>query len=322
MADPIDRIAGRLPGPLVPAWRLSAHTVRSTIDDRVHGLAAEAAFFAILSLPPMILAVVGSIGFVAEALGPEVRASIEGAILGIPRLIFAPDTMEVIEPILAEVLREGRGDIVGIGFLIALWGGSRAINVYLEALAIAYGVNDPRPTWRRRGLAYVLTLAGAVIGAVVIPALVLGPDLVDWLLNWAPGPIDQAAVSLAERAFWPVLGLITVVMLTAFYDIGVPWRTPLHRDLPGAVLAMLLWVLGGIALRIYADISIRADGGIYGPLAAPLVVLLWLYVTAFAVLLGAELNSEIEHLWPHRDRRTRGSAEDPARVVEEPAAPA
>jgi membrane protein len=298
MSRPDDRLAERLPRPLTSAWILTRRTVTGTINDRVHGLAAEAAFFAILSLPPMLLAVVGSIGYIAGLLGPEATERVAEVVIGIPETFLAAETMETLRPMLEEVLVEGRAGIASFGFLIALWGGSRAINVYLETLAIAYRVEDPRPTWRRRVLAYALTVAGALVGALVIPALVMGPDLVALL---APGPLDTAAQTAARMVFWPSVILVTVLMLTALYHVGVPWETPFWRDIPGAALAMLLWLLGGVALRMYADMTLRGEETIYGPLATPLVVLLWLYVTSFAVLLGAEFNAEIERMWPHTD---------------------
>ncbi len=306
MTDTIERVGRRTPEPLRPAWLLLARTVRSTVEDRVYGLAAEAAFFAVLSLPAILLAMVGSMGYIAARLGPQSRQDIEAVLIGIPATFLTEDTMEVVQPFLEQILEEGRGGVISLGFLIALWGGSRVLNVVLETLTIAYNVEDPRPTWRRRAIAYVMTLGGALLVAVLVPALVIGPDLVHWVV---PGPLDAAAATLAGLAFWPVLAVVTVLALAVLYDIGVPWDTPFLRDLPGAVLAMVLWVAGGAALRVYADLAIR-DDAVYGSLATPIVMLLWLYVTAFAVLLGAELNSEIERLWPHERGPMRDEFEE------------
>lgn len=296
-----DEVAERLPGPLGSAWVLSARTARSSIDDRVHGLAAEAAFFSLLSIPPLILAVVGSIGFVADILGARIREDVEALVFSAPAAVFTPEAMELIRPVLEEVLHEGRGDVVSIGFLIALWAGSRAVNVFLEATNFAYHVESGRSLIRRRALAYGMTLGGSVLVILLVPALVLGPDLVGWLLEPLPGAFDDAAVLAAERAFWPVVVIVTLLALTAFYDIAVPWQTPLRRDVPGALLALLVLVLGSGALRIYAAYAVAGEGGVYGSLATPLVLILYVYVAAFAVLLGAELNAAVERLWPYQD---------------------
>ena len=91
--------------------------------------------------------------------------------------------------------------------------------------------------------------------------------------------------------------------LTWLYQVAPSWRTPWRRDLPGAVLAVGLWLLAGFGLRIYTStFATFTQGSTYAGLAAPLVLLLWVYVTAFALLLGAELNAEIEKAWPTIDR--------------------
>ena len=80
--------------------------------------------------------------------------------------------------------------------------------------------------------------------------------------------------------------------LATLFHVGLPWRTPWRRDLPGAVLALLIWLLAAAGLRAYLALSAR-DDAVYSQLGTPIAVVLWLYVTAFAVLLGAELNAEI-----------------------------
>lgn len=299
MSTPTDDDAERLQGPLGSLWTLGVRTTRSSLDDRVHGLAAEAAFFSLLSIPPLLLAVVGSIGFVAGALGERIRQDVEAVLFSAPAAIFTPEMMQLIRPVLEEVVREGRGDVVSIGFLVALWAGSRAVNVFLEATSFAYDVDSGRSMVRRRALAYGITLGGSILVILLVPALVLGPALVGWMMGPLPGPFDATAVTVAERAFWPVVIIVTMLALTAFYDIAVPWETPLRRDLPGAAIAMLVLVLGGGALRLYGSYAVGGGGGVYGPLATPLVLILYVYVGAFAVLIGAELNAEIERLWPH-----------------------
>jgi membrane protein len=289
-------IGDRLPPPVARVGLLPVRTAQASVDHRIHGLAAEAAFYALLSIPPLMLAIVGSIGYIAGLLGTEARERIEIVVLDLPGAVLTPAAAGFVQPMLEQILAEGRFEIVSLGFLIALWGGSRSVNVFLVALPIAYGIDDPRPVWQRRVLAYALTLGGALVLAVLIPALILGPALI---VGFLPGGDDGGG--MIELAFWPILGLVTLLLIAVLYDIGVPWHTPFRRDLPGALLAMALWLLGAAALRSYVEAALRTDD-IYGPLATPLVVLLWLYLTAFAVLLGAELNAEIERTWPHKPR--------------------
>ncbi len=104
--------------------------------------------------------------------------------------------------------------------------------------------------------------------------------------------------------FWPAIVVLVLAGLATLYHVGVPWRTPWRRDLPGAVLAMALWLLASAGLRIYLTVTVH-KGAIYSQLAVPIAVVLWLYITAFAVLLGAEFNSEIERMWPYEEHPWR-----------------
>ena len=97
--------------------------------------------------------------------------------------------------------------------------------------------------------------------------------------------------------YWPVVVLITLALLTTLYHAAIPVRTPWHRAMPGAVLGLIFWVVGSTFLRMWLVFAFRSTAT-YGPLSAPVAVLLFLYLTALAILLGAELNAEIDRLWP------------------------
>jgi membrane protein len=290
----------RLPHPVQQASRLIERTGRGTVDDRVPGLAAEAALFTLISLPALLLAVIGSLGFVAAALGPQGNQELHELVLGVPQSFLSDQTFASYERTVNAVLAQTRGSVVTIGILLSLWTGSRAVNRYLETITIAYNV-DQRPSWRRRLLALGLTI-GALIGAIaVLPPMVFGPRIVEWL---APDPIADTTLRMLDLLFWPSMVLLVFAGLVTLYHVGVPWRTPWRRDVPGALLAMLLWLLASAGLRVYLAFSFT-DDAVYRQLAVPIAVVLWLYITAFAVLLGAEFNAEIERMWPHKDHPWR-----------------
>ncbi|MGB0876258.1 MAG: YihY/virulence factor BrkB family protein [Mycobacterium sp.] len=290
----------RLPRPVQQAGRLIERTGRGTVDDRVPGLAAEAALFTLISLPALLLAVIGSLGFVAAALGPQGNQELRELVLGVPESFLSDQTFASYERTVNTMLEQTRGSVVTIGILLSVWTGSRAVNRYLETITIAYNV-DQRPSWRRRLLALGLTI-GALIGAIaVLPPMVFGPRIVEWL---APDPIADTTLRMLDLLFWPSLVLLVFAGLVTLYHVGVPWRTPWRRDVPGALLAMVLWVLASAGLRVYLAFSVT-DDAVYSQLAVPIAVVLWLYITAFAVLLGAEFNAEIERMWPHQDHPWR-----------------
>ena len=276
-------------------------TGRDTLEDRVAGLAAEAALFTLISLPALILVVLGSLGFVADALGPEGADELDRLVFELPRTFFSERTYEAYADIARQVVDDGRADVVSVGLLLSLWTGSRAVNRTLETVSIAYDVT-PRPGWRRRLVALGLTVAGLVGAVAVLPLLVLGPRAVRLV---APDTVAEATLSLLGVLYWPAMGLLVLAALATLYHLGVPWRTPWHR-LPGAVLAMAVWFAASGMLRAYLSLA-GQDDQVYQRLGTPIAVVLWLYVSAVALLLGAELNAEIEKKWPTRETLRRAS---------------
>jgi membrane protein len=252
----------------------------------------------LLSVPPALLALLGGIGYIGPFLGEGVVDEIRGQTVSVAgTFLTGSATREVVEPTVDSILREGRGGIVTLGVVLALWSASRATTRMIEAVAIAYELEDQRSAWRRRALALAMTVVGIAVVVIVLPVLVAGPRFLEALPE--PLGIGEALAAAWRFLYWPIVGLVAIAMLASFFHWAAPWRTPWRRDLPGAVLAALLWLAFGAALRIYAERFI--EGGVFGPLAAPVVFLLWLYVTALAVLIGAELNAEIEKLWPSRE---------------------
>ncbi|MFZ0835340.1 MAG: YihY/virulence factor BrkB family protein [Mycobacterium sp.] len=305
-------LLSRAPRPVQQAWRLIERTGRETFDDRVPGLAAEAALFTLISLPALALAIIGSLGFIAAALGPEGTDELRRLVLGIPESFLSDPTYASYKRVVGTVLAQTHGRVVSIGIVLSIWAGSRAVNRYLETITIAYDL-DPRPGWRRRLLALGLTLGGLVGAAALLPPLVVGPRLVEWL---APDSVEDTTLRALDQLFWPAVVLLVLAGLATFYHVGVPWRTPWRRDLPGALLAMVLWLLASAGLRAYLTLSVRGDA-VFSQLAVPIAVVLWLYITAFAVLLGAEFNAEIERMWPHEKHPWRlgrlGRSREPER---------
>lgn len=292
-------LVDRLPNPVRAGVDLAARTVRDSVADRVPGLAAEATLFTLISLPALLLVVLGSLGFVAESLGPAGSDQLDRLVFDVPRTVMSSSTFASYESLAQQVLDTGRADVVGIGALLALWTGSRATSRVLETLAIAYDIESPRPGWRRRLLALALTI-GALLGAVaVLPLLVLGPRMVTYV---APDGVASVTLTALNLGYWPALALLVLVGLTTIYHLGVPWHTPWLRDMPGAVLAMALWFFAAAGLRAYLALSALggddAGNAVYRQLGTPIAVVLWLYVSSAAVLLGAELNAEIEKKWP------------------------
>ncbi|WP_338673726.1 YihY/virulence factor BrkB family protein [Streptomyces sp. SCSIO 30461] len=271
-------------------WLLLKDTVNSCIEYRILGLAAEAAFFTLLSLPPLMLGMLGLLGYVDDWTDTTTVASIQENILHASGTVLSDrGVTQVAKPLLEDVTRVGRPDVISIGFAIALWSGSRAVNVFIDTITVMYGLDGQRGIVATRLLAFLLYLIALLIGAVVLPLAVVGPDRV---VEFVPFGTEVVTV-----LYWPVVILLSIAFLTTLYHVSVPVRSPWVEDIPGALVALTMWVLGSFLLRIYLTSTVEGPT-IYGSLAAPIAVLLWIGISAFAVLVGAAVNAAIDRVWP------------------------
>lgn len=281
---------------------LMRRTVIKGWHDRVLGLSAEAAFWQMLSLPSLFLALIASLGYVSSWFGTTTTARTERSIENALSRAFSDQVVhDVIGPTLHEILNSGRADVISIGFLLALWAGSSATATFVNTITIAYNQRDLRGPVRSRLLALWLFLATVVLGVFVLPMLVLGPDL---LRRAFPDRVRPTVSTFISAGYYPVIVVLLLLGLTTFYKLAPPRRLPWHRGLPGAGLAVLIFLAGSAALREYIRF-ILAQNHAYGTLAAPIAALLFFFALALGVLLGAELNAAIEEQKPARIRAPR-----------------
>lgn len=270
--------------------RAAKETLLACLRYRVTGLAAEAAFFTVLSLPPLIFGLAGAIGFVAGALDVVTVANVQAQVLALARRVLTEDIVNtILAPTLENVLAQGSAAVVSVGFLVALWSGSRAVNVFVDTITIMYGLAGRRGFVQTRLLSFVFYLVLVVIGVVLVPLVLAGPGFVNRVL---PERLD-----FVGSLYWPVVLLGAGVFLAGVYDRSLPLKTRLRSGLPGAALALLIWVIGSVLLRVALNAS-SGSSTIYGPLAAPIAVLIWLYVMSLAVLVGAAFNAAADGIWP------------------------
>ncbi|MBA2531497.1 MAG: YihY/virulence factor BrkB family protein [Nocardioidaceae bacterium] len=272
------------------AWQLLTGAVGSIFRYRVTGLAAEAAFFAILSLPPLIFGLAGTIGYFADRYDVAEVANLKSEVLDLASRALTDQTVsDVIEPTLDDVLNGGRFDVVSIGFVLALWSGSRALNVFIDTITIMYGLGGRRGIVKTRALSFSLYVIGLLLGIIVIPLLLAGPELVD---RAVPQRLD-----VVMTLYWPTVLLLSIGFITTLYHLSVPVRTSWRYDIPGAVFTLGAWIGGSWVLRWVLVHSVGSSS-IYGPLAAPIAVLIWLYLLSIVVLIGAAINASFDRVFP------------------------
>ena len=146
-----------------------------------------------------------------------------------------------------------------------------------------HGLGGHRGIIKTRALSFLLYVLALVTGVVAIPLVVAGPTLVDDAL---PDRLD-----FLLHFYWPVVIVICICFLATLYHVSVPVRTNWRFNLPGAMFSLVAWIVGSYLLRWVLTVTAADSRSIYGPLAAPIAVLLWLYLVAIAVLIGAAVNA-------------------------------
>ncbi|MEU6980869.1 MULTISPECIES: YihY/virulence factor BrkB family protein [unclassified Streptomyces] len=289
-------------------WLLLKDTVNSCIEYRILGLAAEAAFFTLLSLPPLLLGLIALLGYADDWTNTNTVASIEENILHAAGTVLSDRGVnEFARPLLEGVTQGKRPELISLGFAIALWSGSRAVNVFIDTITVMYGLDGHRGIVKTRLLAFLLYIVALLIGAVVLPLAVVGPDRIVELVPWG--------TEVVSVLYWPTVILLSIAFLTTLYHVSVPVRSPWIEDIPGALVALAIWVLGSFLLRIYLTSQVEGPT-IYGSLAAPIAVLLWIGISAFAVLVGAAVNAAIDRVWPSVATGAAREANERARAVQ------
>src|SRR5688572_24587963 len=286
--------------------RALGQTVAKAWHDRILGLSGEAAFWQILSVPPLLIGLLGSLGYLGSVIGADSVRQIEDDLLSASAEVLTPDVVDdLVAPTLSDILGSGRLEVVSLGFLLSLWAGSSATATFMNTIVIAYDQRDVRGPIRTRLKALWLFVVGMVMAVLTLPLLVLGRGVLVGLL---PPDWQATATVLVDAVYWPMVLIGLLLALTSFYHVVLPHRLPWRRHLPGSVLAVAFFLLAALLLRAYvADILITALP--YGALAAPIGALLFCFFFGMAVLLGAELNATIQARWPaalrRHDRRRR-----------------
>ena len=279
-------------------WQLATRALglvwRKTFEDRILGMAAEAGFWALVSLPSMLLAVFGSLGYLRGVIGPGAIEHIRGDVLRAAGDVLTPSTVTSdVAPLLDQVLGRGHVGIVSAGFAISLWSGSTAMSDYVNTITVAYGMRGLRSAVRSRLVALWLYLWALVLGIVLLPVVALGPSA---LVGLFPEGVQDQIQVVVHVVYWPAAAVATVAAVSMLYKVCLPAPVRWRRGLPGATVAMALWLAFSFAARAYLTSTFRDRTS--GALGAPIAGLLFFYFTALAVLLGAELNSAIDQLRP------------------------
>jgi len=265
--------------------------VAKSWEDSIFAESAQAGFWCALSLPPLLLGVLGSLAYVAPLFGSDMLPAIEHQLISTAHSVFSSSVVdEIIEPSIRNIASNARGEVVSLGFLISLWAGSSAISAFVDSVVEAHDQTPLRHPVRQRFFALFLYLAMLGIVVTMAPLVVLGPREVGQHI-----PVGLSNV--LQYGYYPALILALTVGITALYRVALPQPLPSHRLAFGAILAAAVFVVATLGLRIYLK-WITSTGYTYGALSTPIAFLLFAFFGGFAIMVGAELNAAIQEEFP------------------------
>ncbi|SDP56263.1 membrane protein [Klenkia soli] len=293
-------VVARLPAVLRVPLQVLGRTVAKAWHDRILGLSAEASFWQVLSVPPLLIGLLGSLGYLGSFIGQDSVTEIEARLVQLASEGLTDTVVQtLVQPTLTDILGSGRLDVVSVGFVLSLWAGSSATATFMNTTVIAYDQRDVRGPIRTRLMALGLFVVALVVAVLSLPLLVLGRTSLVALL---PTDFQGTATVLVNAVYWPLVLVVLVLALTSFYHVTLPRRLPWLRHLLGAAFAAGFFISAALVLRTYvADVLTTALP--YGALAAPIAALLFCFFLGMAILLGAELNATVEARWPAGQRR-------------------
>ena len=253
-------------------------------EDNVPLLAAGVAFYAMLAIFPAIIALVTIYGMVADP------AQVESQVAEFAKSLPA-GADELITEQLKNVVNAGRQSLsigLAVSLLAVLWSASSGVQGLIKSLNLVYDERETRGFLKLRGLSLLLTIGAIVVAVVALVLITVFPGVID---NFGLGKAGELAASIVR---WVVLALLVLAALAVLYRFAPDRASPRWRWVSwGAVVALVLWLLGSIGFSWYVD-NFGKYNQTYGALAAVIILLLWLFLSAFAVLLGAELDAETE----------------------------
>ena len=271
------------------SWKALGKRVWAEIQkDEVFGRAAQLAYYFLLALFPLLLFLTSVIGLVMGA-QTELRQNLFNYLA----TVLPSSASQLVRTTMLEVSQASGGGKIAFGILAALWAASNGMGAITEALNIAYDVKESRPWWRQRLTAIGLTIA---LSLLIISALVLvlyGGQIAEYIsINYGFGGVFTSAWKILQ---WPiVLGFVLLSFALIYYFAPDVRKQKWIWITPGAVLGVALWLAVSFGFRIYLHFF-DSYSATYGALGAVIVLMLWLYLTGAAILIGGEVNSEIEH---------------------------
>ena len=270
-------------------WTALAKRVWSEInEDDVWGRSAQLAYYFLLALFPLLIFLTATLGMMLES-GEGLRSSLFNYL----SQVMPSSAFQLVDTTMTEITGASNASKLSFGLLATLWAASNGMGAITQALNVAYDLDESRSWWKQRLVAIALTIALSVLIISALLLMLWGGQVAEFLAaQYQLGGIFTTAWKTIQ---WPlVFGFIVTSFALIYYfapnvkDQSWKWLTP------GAAIGVVLWLLVSLAFKLYLHLF-DSYSATYGSLGAVIVLMLWLYLTGTAILIGGEINSEIEH---------------------------
>ena len=263
--------------------RTAAQAWRDLNSNHTMALAAGLSYYFVMSLFPLLIVAAAAVAFLPVP-------NLFEQILGVMARVVPADSMGLVRAVAEDVITPKRATFLSLGILGTLWTASSGFAAMIEALNVAYDVPETRPIWKTRLLALGLSFLNGGLLVTALLVMIVGPRFGEWLTG-------KLGLSWMFAAVWPVVRWIVAISFTVLaveitYFLAPNVKQRFRCTLPGAVFAVGAWIglsyLLGLYFQNYANFNAT-----YGTLGAAVALMIWLYWSGFAILVGAEINAEL-----------------------------
>lgn len=269
---------------------LLRRTFNETLADDVFNLAAQQAYYFFFALFPALLALISFASFFPIG-------NLTDEVVRLLNSVAAPREMvDLVRGQMEKIANDKAGGLLTIAFFFALWSSSGAVVSLSSTLNAAYDITEGRPWWKVRLVALGLTIGLAVFILASMTLVVGGPALAQKVAEMAG--LGSAFVWAWNILQWPVVFVLVATAIALVYYFAPDAEQDWVWITPGSVLATLLWVIASFAVSYYVS-NFGSYTETYGVIGAVMILMLWFYASGIAILVGAELNAEIEHASPY-----------------------
>lgn len=271
-------------------WQILKKTLWGAFyEDNCLGMSAQLAYYYFFALFPALLMMLAIASyFPYHTLVNDIVATLGGFV--------PPDVLKVINDQIAKISSTTRGGLLTIGVLTALWSTSSAMTAIIGTLNTAYHIQEGRPWWRVRITAILLTLGIAMFILIAFALILVGPTVAEHLADrFYLGPAFEWSWKILE---WPVAFILASVGVAIVYYFAPDAEQDWVWLTPGSLIATLLWLGASLGFKYYVA-NLSSYTASYGLVGTVMILLLWFYISGLVLLIGAEMNAEIEHASPY-----------------------